>query len=219
MDKSNNRILIITGGRIDDSFLSQLVKKEKYNLIIVADHGLYAADRLNLNIDYIIGDFDSVTESLLEKYRSSSTSIHTFPIEKDKTDTEIAIDFALMHMPTSIDIVGATGSRLDHVLANIHLLMLPLQHGIQAALLDFNNKIYLKNKSFSIQKDQQFGDYISFLPLGDKVSGLTLTGVKYPLNHISYMAGSSLGISNVIIEEKASIEFSEGILVAIESKD
>lgn len=219
MKTKHNKILIITGGKIEDDFLSNLVMNEKYTMIIAADHGLYAADRLNIKLDYILGDFDSVTESLLEKYRSISTPIQAFPPEKDKTDTEIAIELALKYNATSIDIVGATGSRLDHVLGNIHLLLLPTQLKIEASILDANNKIYLKDKSFSIQREQQFGNYVSLLPYGDKVTGLTLTGFKYPLNHITYRAGSSLGISNVIIDENAIIELSEGILVVIESRD
>ena len=219
MNTMDNKILIITGGKIEDGFLLNHVCKEKYTMIIAADHGLYAADRLNIKIDYILGDFDSVSQSLLDKYRKLSIPIQTFPIEKDKTDTQIAIELALMNNATSIDIIGATGSRMDHVLANIHLLMLPMQLNIQASLIDSNNKVYLKNKNFTIMKEEQFGDYVSLLPFGDKVTGLTLTGFKYPLKHITYMAGHSLGISNVIKEESGIIELSGGTLLVIEARD
>lgn len=214
-----NKILIITGGQIEDSFLSELVKTYHYSIIIAADHGLVAADRLNIPLDFIVGDFDSVSEEILKKYRDISTPIQTFPTEKDKTDTQIAIELALMHNATSIDIIGATGSRLDHALANIHLLILPMRLNIEACIIDINNKIYLKNKSFTIVKEKQFGDYVSLLPFSEKVSGLTLKGFKYPLNHITYTSGCSLGISNEIKEEKANIELSDGILIVIESRD
>jgi len=219
MTSDDNKILIITGGRIDNSFLSGLVSKVKYSMIIAADRGLTAADQLNLPLDYIVGDFDSVPEPILEKYRKQSTPINTFPKEKDKTDTQIAIELALMYHPSCIDIVGATGSRLDHVLANIHLLLLPLQLKVSAYILDPNNKIYLKQETFSIKKKMQFGDYISLLPFSEKVSGLTLKGFRYPLNHITLIAGNSLGISNEIKEEEAQVELSEGILLVIESRD
>ncbi len=219
MMNTDNNILIITGGRIDDEFLLSQYKSRNYKMIIAVDHGLHAADRLNITPDCIIGDFDSVTDSLLDKFRARSIPIQTFPMEKDKTDTEIAIELAITHNPTSIDIVGATGSRMDHVLANIHLLRLPLQMNIRTTLLDSNNKIYLKDKNFMIKKQEQYGDYVSLLPFGDKVLGLTLVGFKYPLNHITYSAGSSLGVSNVILEQEARIELSEGILIVIESKD
>lgn len=214
-----NRILIITGGTVEDEFLISLLQKTRYHMMLAVDFGLCTVDRLGLKPDYILGDFDSVTESVLKKYQSLSTPIKTFPKEKDKTDTEIAIELALMHHPTAIDIIGGTGSRLDHVLANVHLLRLPLQLGIQACLMDSHNKIYLMDQSFRINKTEQFGDYISLLPYGDKVMGLTLTGFRYPLDHITYNSGSSLGISNVIIEDSAAVEFSQGILLVIESKD
>lgn len=219
MMNEENSILVITGGRIEDAFLSEIIKKEQYSMIIAADHGLVAADRLNIPLDYIVGDFDSVPEAVLNKYKKLSIPIETYPKEKDKTDTEIAIQLAFMHHATAIDIVGATGSRLDHVLANVHLLMLPMQQKIKACLIDPNNKIYLKDQSFTINKKEQFGDYISLLPFSEKVSGLTLKGFCYPLNHITYFAGSSLGISNEIKEETATVELSEGILLVIESKD
>ncbi len=219
MMEKDKKILIITGGRIEDSFLVDLVKKGQYSKIIAADHGLMAADRLGLTLDYIVGDFDSVSEVVLKKYHEISTPIQTFPTEKDKTDTQIAIELALMHNATAIDIVGATGSRLDHVLANIHLLLLPMQLNIKACILDTNNRIYLQNQSFTIHKEGQYGDYVSLLPFTEKVSGLTLNGFKYPLNQITYNAGSSLGISNEIKDEAAKVEISEGILIVIESRD
>ncbi|MDF2538812.1 MAG: hypothetical protein K0S76_1833 [Herbinix sp.] len=219
MKNNKNKILILTGGRIDEALVKDQINKEKYDMIIAADHGLAAADSMELPLDYIVGDFDSVPDTLLEKYRKLSTPIHTFPAEKDKTDTQIAIELALMNSPACIDILGATGTRLDHVLANIHLLMLPMQLNIDACMMDGNNKIYLKNHSFSIRKTTQFGNYVSLLPFQEQVRGLTLRGFKYPLNSIVLSAGSSLGISNEIVEEEARVEFTNGILLVIESLD
>ena len=217
--KKENKILIITGGQVEDHFLADQVAKEAYSMIIAADHGLTVADRLNLRLDFIVGDFDSVSEKILAKYREKLIPIETYPIEKDKTDTQIAIELALRYNPAHIDIVGATGTRLDHVLANIHLLMLPMQLGVPAVLVDPNNKIYLKKDNFKIDKKLQYGDYVSLLPFTENVTGLTLRGFKYPLSELNLTAGNSLGISNEIKEEEAQIELSEGILLVIEAKD
>jgi thiamine pyrophosphokinase len=219
MLEDNNKVLIITGGQIEDSFLQDRINQEQYHMIIAADHGLLAADRLQLSIDFILGDFDSIPEAVLKKYREISTPIQTFPTEKDKTDTQIAIELALMHNATSIDIIGATGTRLDHVLGNIHLLMLPMQLNVTASIIDSNNKIYLKRDSFVLHKDKQHGDYVSLLPFSDQVTGLTLQGFKYPLNSITLSAGNSLGISNEIVDEEATVDFIKGILVVIEARD
>lgn len=219
MKDKNKNILILTGGEVEDAVVSRLTNNEGYAMYIAADRGLMVADRLDLPLDYILGDFDSISEELLMKYRKKSIPILTFPAKKDKTDTEIAIEMALSHNPARIDIVGATGSRLDHTLANIHLLMLPLQHNTDAFIIDANNKLYLKKTGFELKKKEQYGDYVSFLTFTEKVSGLTLTGFKYPLNKVTLLAGNSLGISNEIDEDTARVDLSEGILLVIESRD
>ncbi len=219
MTDKKGKVLIVTGGAADIEFVKNFVENEVYSMVIAADHGLILADLCHLELDYIVGDFDSVPETLLGKYRDISTPIQTFPTEKDKTDTQIALELALMHNPDQIDIVGATGSRLDHVLANIHLLLLPLQLEVPGYIIDQHNKIYLKKECFTIEKEKQYGNFVSLLPFTDKVSGLTLKGFKYPLNSITLAGGSSLGISNEIREEIACVEFTQGTLIVIESRD
>ncbi len=214
-----DKILIITGGFIEEAFLRELLGKEAYSMIIAADHGLMISDKLSISLDYIVGDFDSVPSEILKKYRESSVPIKTFPTEKDKTDTQIAIELALMHAPGSIDLVGATGSRLDHTLANLHLLMLPMQLKVGAFLLDRHNRISLRQNSFTLTKAGQYGDFVSLLPFTGEVKGLTLTGFKYPLEHVTLTSGSSLGISNEIAQEEARVELQEGILILFETKD
>ena len=217
--KKENKILIITGGRTEEEFLSKLLETEKFTLIIVADSGLVLADRLKIMPDYIVGDFDSVPEAVLNRYRNQSTPIKTFPKEKDKTDTQIAIELALKLSPSSVTIVGATGSRMDHTLANIHLLLLLLQKKVEAFIVDQNNKLYLKQESFFLEKSAQYGDYVSFLPFGEAIKGLTLKGFYYPLDNVILSAGSSLGISNEIVEDIARVEFQEGIVLVMETRD
>jgi len=218
--KNNNaRVLIITGGNIDEAFLRKLLSINQYSEIIAADHGLIAGDKLNLPLDFIVGDFDSVPKEILDKYQKNNVAIITFPIEKDKTDTELAIELAIEHQAESIDIVGATGSRLDHTLANMNLLTIPLDKGIEAYIIDANNRFYLKKEIFAIQKNNQYGDYISFLPFHGDVKGLSLIGFKYPLDNVLLSAGESLCISNELIDDTGEVRFTEGTLMVFESKD
>ncbi len=217
--EKEKKILIITGGHAEDEFIRELLKKEQFQGVIAVDHGLEIVDRLRLEPSYIVGDFDSVSEEILVKYRNKSTPMEALPREKDKTDTNIAVEAAIRQKADSIVIVGATGSRMDHSLANIHLLLLPLKLGIPAVMLDSHNKIYLRKESFQLKKSEQFGDYVSLLPFTQQVSGLTLRGFKYPLDHIILEAGSSLGISNEILEDIADVEISGGILLVIEARD
>lgn len=215
----NNKVLIITGGNVEDTFLERYMNIHPYTEIIAVDRGLVTADRLNLPLNYIVGDFDSVPEKILQKYRNSAVPIDTFPPEKDKTDTEIAITMALSHGAESIDLIGATGSRLDHTLANLHLLLHPLDRQVNACILDAHNKIYLKKASFLIRKNDQYGDYVSFLPFHGDVYGLSLEGFKYPLHDVHLTAGDSLCISNEIVADEAKVIFDKGILVVFETRD
>lgn len=219
MKNNNAKLLIISGGNVDKAFLRELVDINQYSEIIAVDHGLMAGDHLNLPLDFIVGDFDSVPKEIVDKYQRNNVPIITFPIEKDKTDTELAIDLAIQQRPKSIDIVGATGSRLDHTLANMYLLTNSLNKGIEAYIIDANNKFYLKKETFTIQKSNQYGDYISFLPFHGDVKGLSLKGFKYPLDNVTLSAGESICISNELIDDTGEIHFTEGTLMVFESKD
>ena len=108
---------------------------------------------------------------------------------------------------------------MDHAIANIHILKDALEANIHCQILDRYNRIYLINKSIQLEKDKVYGKYVSLIPLTSTVEGLTLTGFKYPLNNYILPIGTSLGISNEIVEEITHIEMKKGILIVIESKD
>jgi len=214
-----NKILIVSGGFINEEFLKSLISKEGYSLIIAADRGLEALNRINVMPDFILGDFDSAGTDILSEYRNKSIPVITYPSHKDDTDTQLALELALEQNPEVIDITGATGNRLDHTMANIGLLGMTLEKNVDARILDPNNKIYLKDNNFIIKKENQYGDFVSFLPFNGRVKGLKLKGFKYPLDGITLDAASSLCISNEIMDDEAKIEFEEGILIVFETRD
>lgn len=211
------RTLIINGGNINYDFASVYIKNTKFDKVIAVDGGLIFADKMNIIPDYIIGDFDTVQSSLLDKYNTQSKIIKYNPI-KDNTDSEIAINYACDINSTEIVIIGATGKRMDHTLANIEILVTPLRKGIEAYIIDEYNKIYLIDNLKTISKSEQYGKYVSLIPLS-KVEGLTLKGFKYPLDNYTYDIGISIGISNELEAENGIVKLSDGILIAIESRD
>lgn len=216
------KALIIAGGTVSYSFLKEIVKEHNFSVIICADAGLEAAEKLKLDIDYIVGDFDSVSECVLDKYRIKKEKrpiIRRFNPEKDDTDTQIALELALEEDADCIILAGATGSRFDHCLGNLHILMLPLKAGKKAYIVDENNCIYLINKGITLSKNKVFGKYVSLIPFTEEVTQVTLKGFHYPLKDYTLTLGNSLGISNEIEEEKAQVSFERGILVVIESRD
>ena len=115
--------------------------------------------------------------------------------------------------------LGATGSRMDHMLANLGLLYLCLQAGIPAELVNATNRIRLIRDTVTLRKDTQFGTYVSLLPYTERVTGITLTGFQYPLQDAELSLGLSRGVSNEIAAETATIQIRSGALLVIESRD
>lgn len=218
-EMASNRILILTGGNIDVVFLTQWLKNNCYDKVIAVDRGLMAGNAMGLEMDYIVGDFDSVSEDVLNQYINTDSNIIRHKPEKDQSDSQLAMELAIGLNPSSIDLIGATGTRLDHGMANIQLLLLPLELDIPTYIIDTNNRIYLMQRDFVIQKEQQYGSFLSFLPLLGPVKGLKLEGVKYPLDGVELIPGSSLCISNEIMDDKAIIKIEDGVLLVFESKD
>ncbi|MCI8486306.1 MAG: thiamine diphosphokinase, partial [Clostridia bacterium] len=118
-----------------------------------------------------------------------------------------------------IIILGAIGTRIDHLLGNIHVLKYALDSNIKCKIIDENNEIQLIDKTTIIKKKDITKKYISLIPLTEKVEHINLKGFKYELKNGALTMGSSLGISNEISKEEAIIEFGDGILIIINSKD
>lgn len=214
------RCLIVTGGKLDLSFAGPFLKNQSFERIIAVDGGLKAVKELGLEPDVIVGDFDSVDPLVLEYYRSREHIVWDVRRpEKDETDTELAFLRAQAMGCTDLVILGATGGRIDHMLGNIHLLFPCLQKGIRASLFDGQNRIFLLDGSYTFRRQELWGKYISFLPLTERVEGITLRGFKYPLTERDIEIGTSLCLSNELEEEEGTITFREGVLIAVESHD
>lgn len=205
--------LIVTGGTVDTNILKKIHKN--FDFIIASDHGLEALNVCKIIPNYIIGDFDSIDNNLLQNY--SDTEIVRLNPEKDYTDTHMALKKAIEIRSQKIVILGATGSRIDHLIGNIHILKEALENNIDCKLVDSNNEIFLINKDSYIKKDTHF-KYISLIPLTTTVTGITLKGFKYSLNNACLRIGHSIGISNEQISD-GIINIDEGILIIIRSKD
>ncbi|WAA13909.1 thiamine diphosphokinase [Fervidibacillus halotolerans] len=167
-----------------------------------------------------VGDFDSISEKEREIYEQTVPLFKIYEKEKDETDLDIALSFALEKKPKIIRIFGATGGRIDHLMANISLLIKPLQiNGPLIELIDRQNLIQVKGPGQYVLKRKLDKPYISFIPLTNKIAGLTLKGFKYPLEDRQIPFGSTLCISNELIQEYGTYSFEKGILLVIESSD
>ncbi|QAY66028.1 thiamine diphosphokinase [Paenibacillus protaetiae] len=211
----HKRIVICSGGELGRWALPYI---ENCSYLIGADKGALFLAEHGFRPDIALGDFDSVTAGQLALIRNSSRKVEDCdPIDKNYTDTELAFRHALSLNPGEIVLLGATGTRLDHTLANMHLLAAALQQGTPAAIIDRHNHISLTDSRLTLSRSGY--RQISLLPLTMRVTGITLTGFQYPLHNAVLNIGQSLGISNVLAEETGTIQVSEGMLLVIQSND
>lgn len=214
------RAIIISGGYISPDFLKEELSCQTYGLLIAADRGLEPCYALSLEPDVLLGDFDSVRPEIYEYYKDTlGIKTYEYPERKDDTDTELAVRYAIEQGAESILLYGATGTRLDHTMANISLLRIGLLSNVLMELRDTNNRIRLITERFCLLKKEQFGTYISFLPMTECVEDICLTGFRYPLQHGCLTQGNSLGISNVLEADAGLISVGSGVLIMIESRD
>lgn len=196
---------------------------ERKPFLIAADRGLENLLEYGVAPDLCIGDFDSVSDETaadIEQWkRSGEIEVIRLNPVKDDTDTEAALRVALERTDGDIAIFGGNGSRIDHLLANIHILRIALRCGRGAFLADGCNRVRLVDKPFVLKRDEQYGKYVSLFPFGGEVRGVTLEGFKYPLENAVLAAGSSLGTSNEIVGDVGEIAFVSGELVVVESRD
>ena len=216
------RTVIISGGRIERDFALSFLENETFEQFIAVDNGLRFCYDNQIKPTWIVGDFDTAAPELVEYYQTQTDiPIRRFNPVKDSTDSQIAIELALELGSSEITLLGSTGTRMDHVLGNIQSLMLAKKKGVSCVILDEYNRIQLIDGETRLKKSEQYGKYVSLLPLTTEVTGVDLTGFKFNLTgHTFTSTGSAgLGVSNEIIEDTAEIRVKSGIFVLIESRD
>lgn len=217
----SKRAVIISGGTLYEELVLQTIGESDEPCIIGVDKGVEFLYRHKITPSYIVGDFDSLSEEIVEYYKKETrVPIREFNPVKDASDTEIAVRLAMTLGCQSMVILGATGSRIDHLWANIQILMIPFEAGVEAVLLDPQNKIRLIGGGEThLKKEEAFGDYFSVFPLGETVYRFNIRGAKYPLTEHTLTPCNSLCVSNEIEEDEAVIEFMSGVVILMETRD
>jgi len=182
-------------------------------LIIAVDGGALNALALGLMPKIVIGDMDSLAEDTRQQLVESDCQFHTAPARKDETDLELALRYAVERRVAQIRILGALGGRIDQTLANLFLLALPLLADVDIQIVDGPQTIWLVRDRSKIAGVP--GDTLSLIPLVSDVHGVSTAGLDYALNDGTLPFGESLGISNVLVSQQASVRLAEGLLLVI----
>jgi thiamine pyrophosphokinase len=186
------------------------------DLVIAADGGARYAAGLGRPIDLWVGDGDSLGEAGLEALRAAGVPIELAPVDKDESDTELAIVAAVAAGASRVTILGALGgARVDHGLANVWLLAHRALTGRDAALLDDAARVRLLSTG---QHDLggRIGDLVSLFPFGGDAGGLTTRGLRYPLSDEPLRSGPARGLSNVREAADAAITVGSGQVLVVE---
>ena len=210
------KALLVSGGSIESIKLLKEIAKDM-DFIICADGGTDYCIKANLIPNIIIGDLDSISKKGLNFIEENNISIVKFPVKKDNTDTELAIDYLIEKGFIDITLLGAIGSRMDHSLGNILLLKKLKDKNIKGKIIDHHNIIYLVDNKLKVKSRANF--YVSIIPITDNGIEVSLKGFEYPLFEAKLEFGSTLGISNSVSENYGFIEIHNGMALVIISKD
>lgn len=215
MNNKDNRVVIATGGEwsSDDHHLI-----EKADFVIGVDAGNVELLERRIPIDLAVGDFDTASRERVQELRSHGVPLEQLPTDKDVTDTDFAVTKALEKEPAEVLLLGAWGSRWDHTLANVALLERLLQAGVRGVMQSRYNRMQLARPGqLSVSKAHY--TYLSLIAWGETVTGIHLSGFRFPLVDATLTRTSNLAISNEWTDEVGTIRHGEGKLLVIQSCD
>lgn len=207
---------IISNGEFNDcDYIKKLINDCDY--VICADGGTNIAYKLGIVPNLIVGDLDSANKEIIDHYKKTGVRIEKYPTEKDETDTQLATLKAVELGSDEIVYIAAIGSRFDHSIANLSLLLYLLKRHVKGMIVNKKNEIYLIDRSLELEGE--IGDTVSLIPYSADVKGIYTHGLYYSLSGENMSLEMPYGISNVFVDNKIKIEIDSGLLLVIKSKD
>lgn len=191
------------------NFNEKEILKEENDLIIAVDGGFNYCSLLNLEVDILIGDMDSL-ESIPENINK-----YIYNKEKDETDTYLAVQYGIKQGFEEFVLYGCLGGRLEHTIANIQIIADLCKKGIKIKIVDENTKIYMLNKNEAKEIEGLKNKYISIFSYSEK-STISLKGLKYNVLCKDITNDYPLGIDNETIGGNGNIYVHDGLVLVIE---
>ena len=218
------RIVIFANGELPD-FDAARALLQPGDYLIAADGGVNHLLKMGILPEIVIGDLDSIDDDTLFQLTSAEVNIEQYSEDKDETDIELALRYAVELQPTSILIVGALGGHLDQTLANLSILTDPLLPKIDIRLDDGAEEVFFcrasADKGGQVASSSQgevrgrSGDNVSLIPWHGSVEGVVTEGLQWPLYGETLYPEKSRGVSNVMLGESASVKIEKGLLLVV----
>lgn len=201
--------VIFCGGGLDMDELPDMSEA----LVICADGGLRHAKARGITPDMVIGDCDSMERAEVESFPHI-----VYPSEKDETDTQLCVDYAIRQGCREIWILGGLGGRLDHEYSNFALLLYGRKRGVTIKLMNRNNEIWMADAPFELSGGDK--KYISFFPYGGAVERFSLQGFKYNLEETDLNCDAVLTACNECLTDTVGrVSFAKGYLLVMACRD
>ena len=177
------------------------------DFVIAADAGYQNCHQAGIVPDLLLGDFDSMDQP------ADFDHVERAPVEKDDTDTMLAVKTGLSRGCTEFYIYGGTGGkRLDHTLCNLHTLLHIRRHGARGYLYDDDFCwTVMENETLHLTREVDWG-IVSVFPLGERAEGIDEVGLQYPLDHAVLTAEDPIGVSNHFVSPQSHITVRSGVL-------
>jgi len=195
----------------DAAALRDYVKEEA--LVIAADGGQHLLAEMGVACDLIVGDFDSSDVPDCAKIQ-----VVTLPTHKDDTDVLAAIRIALERECDEFVLLGCLGGRFDHTLANVFLLRFLHDHGARGILADEMQEIRLLGAG-THEIPPQASPVFSLFPYGGDAAGVSISGAKYTVDHVTLDTAMPLGVSNEFLDTPVVITIENGYLLLVFTKN
>jgi len=212
----NHRRTVIVANGSPDFRLECLTCIQTDDRVIAVDGGYRSCAAMNIRTDALIGDMDSLDPALLDQARGVVPDILQYPAQKDQTDLELALKYAVVRQgATEILVFGALGGRWDMSIGNVFLLLHPMLADIDVRLIEECTEIRLLRGPAAMTIGGKTGDGLSLIALSENARDICLKGLLYNLDHEDLALGSSRGISNVFLQDSVTIEFKQGNLLVI----
>jgi thiamine pyrophosphokinase len=187
-------------------------------LIVAADGGARWLDAIGVRPHVLIGDLDSVEAHLVERLAADGVVVERHPVAKDASDAELALDRAVAAGADEVVVLGALGGeRLDHELANLLLLADPSRRVRDLRVVRGDTVVRALGAGERLSLLGTIGDRVSLLPIGGEAEGVRTAGLRFPLDCESLRLGPSRGLSNVIVDQPASVSLERGTLLVVET--
>ena len=205
------RLLIFANGLLPDIEKARAMLRPD-DTIVCADGGTHHTLALRLQPSLVIGDLDSMAPDI-RKLIGQKAKVIQHPQDKNETDLELALHYALEQKPDSILIVGALGNRLDQTLGNIALLSDPRLAALDVRLDDGVEEAFFCRKAVEVAGRR--GDLVSLVPWGEAVESVRTEGLRWPLLDETLYSEKTRGISNEMSGPRAHVSMTSGLLLIV----